>query len=158
MKFVSLAALVAIISGVGYLLAPILGLDASSWLFGSLVCGVVLTIVVTTMGGPVHQAVEQPSKQKPVVSKKSSDGPSLTLYVGNLAFKANRHALAKLFSEHGEVLNARIATDKNTRKPRGYGFVEMPAADALKAMSALNGETFFGRKLNVTEAKDQRSD
>lgn len=154
MKVVISGVLIAVVSGVGYVLAPSFGLDASSWLFGSLVTGVLVALANGRSGASAAGASKKGAKPSRAV--KSSDGNMMTLYVGNLAFKANRHALAKLFGEYGDVINARIATDRNTRKPRGYGFVEMSVADAQKAMGALDGETFFGRKLNVTEAKDQK--
>lgn len=80
-----------------------------------------------------------------------------TLFVGNLAFKANRHELNKLFSQHGQVHSVRLMTDRVTRKPRGFGFVEMAAKDAAAAIEALNDFEFFGRQLRVNEANERKA-
>jgi hypothetical protein len=155
MKVVVLGVLILVVALAGYFLAPSFGMDGLSWTFGAILSGVVVGAVSMAMSG-ASGAVSSPSSSPRRAASAASSGQSTTLYVGNLAFKANRHALAKLFEQYGDVLSARIATDRNTRKPRGFGFVEMSTADAEKAMSSLDGETFFGRKLTVTEAKEQR--
>lgn len=156
MKIVVLSVVILTIAVLGHFIAPSFGMDGLSWSFGAIFTGVVVAAISASIGSgqPSQKKAPRKSPSSPV---RTSDGTSTTLYVGNLAFKANRHALAKLFEEYGEVLNARVATDRNTRKPRGFGFVEMNPADAQKAMASLDGETFFGRKLTVTEAKEQRA-
>jgi len=84
------------------------------------------------------------------------DGSVKTIFVGNLAFKANKQELNKLFSEHGQVHSVRLMTDRATRKPRGFGFVEMSAEDAGSAIEALDEYEFFGRQLRVNEANERR--
>ena len=84
-----------------------------------------------------------------------SGADTKTLYVGNIAFSARRHELEKLFSRYGDVQSIRIVTDRETRKPRGYGFVEMTPGDAHKAIGALDGFEFKGRNLRVNEANDR---
>ncbi len=79
-----------------------------------------------------------------------------TIYVGNLPFKTNRNELRTLFEPFGKVHSARIMIDKVTRKPRGYGFVEMESKNASKAINKLNGTLFDGRNIKVNEAS-QRS-
>ena len=77
------------------------------------------------------------------------------IYVGNLPFKTTRHELRELFEPFGKVHSARIMIDKATRKPRGYGFVEMDSRSATKAINKLNGSTFSGRSIKVNEASQR---
>ena len=80
-----------------------------------------------------------------------------TLFVGNLAFKASERELRTLFSQYGEVFSIRLMTDRVTRKPRGYGFVEMDSNGAKKAQASLNEEEFMGRDLRVSPANEPSS-
>ena len=75
------------------------------------------------------------------------------IYVGNLPFTATEAEVTKLFADYGEVSSVAIPTDRETGRPRGFGFVEMPDDAAKKAISGLNGKDFGGRALNVNEAK-----
>ncbi len=75
------------------------------------------------------------------------------LYVGNLPFSATEDSLRKLFSEHGEVHSINLITDRDTGRPRGFGFVEMENAEA--AIEALDGTEFDGRNIKVNVAKDR---
>ena len=77
------------------------------------------------------------------------------LYVGNLPFTATDDAVRALFSQHGTVETVSLITDRETGRPRGFGFVEMSNADASRAMQALNGTDFDGRSLRVNEAQDR---
>lgn len=77
------------------------------------------------------------------------------LYVGNLPFTATDEGVRALFSQHGTVEKVSIITDRDTGRPRGFGFVEMSNADASRAMQALNGADFDGRALRVNEAQDR---
>jgi cold-inducible RNA-binding protein len=77
------------------------------------------------------------------------------LYVGNLPFTATEEAVRALFSKHGTVEKVSLITDRETGRPRGFGFVEMSNADASRAMQALNGTDFDGRSLKVNEAQDR---
>jgi RNA recognition motif-containing protein len=74
------------------------------------------------------------------------------LYVGNLSFKATADDLRELFSQHGSVTSAQVIMDRETGKPRGFGFVEM-ADGSQAAIDALNGQEFQGRPLTVNEAR-----
>lgn len=78
-----------------------------------------------------------------------------TLYVGNLPFRANEHAVRELFSEHGKVVSVRLMKDKRTGKRKGYGFVEMAENKPDKIIAALNDSTFQERTLKVRLAKDK---
>jgi RNA recognition motif-containing protein len=75
------------------------------------------------------------------------------IYVGNLPFTATDDQLRELFTQHGSVESVNLITDRETGRPRGFGFVEMEAADADTAISALNGTSLGGRSLNVNEAR-----
>jgi len=77
------------------------------------------------------------------------------LYVGNLSFTATEEGVRALFSAHGTVEKVSLITDRDTGRPRGFGFVEMSNADASRAMQALNGKEFEGRALSVTEAQER---
>jgi RNA recognition motif-containing protein len=77
------------------------------------------------------------------------------LYVGNLPFTATDESVRALFSKHGTVEKVSLITDRDTGRPRGFGFVEMSNADASRAMQALNGADFGGRPLKVNEAQDR---
>jgi cold-inducible RNA-binding protein len=77
------------------------------------------------------------------------------LYVGNLPFSATDESVRALFSKHGTVEKVSLITDRDTGRPRGFGFVEMSSADAARAIQALNGTDFGGRPLRVNEAQDR---
>ncbi|MFM1886822.1 MAG: hypothetical protein RL026_1979 [Pseudomonadota bacterium] len=77
------------------------------------------------------------------------------IYVGNLPFSADEAAVRSLFSQHGTVESVALPTDRETGRPRGFGFVEMPQADAARAIAALNGYSMNGRPLRVNEAQDK---
>src|SRR6476660_2410012 len=77
------------------------------------------------------------------------------LYVGNLPFTATEESVRALFSKHGTVEKVSLITDRDTGRPRGFGFVEMSNADAARAMQALNGADLDGRALKVNEAQDR---
>ena len=76
------------------------------------------------------------------------------IFVGNLDFHATEDALRGLFERYGTVNSARIMTDRETGRSRGFGFVEMAnEGEADQAINALNGYTLDGRALNVNEAR-----
>lgn len=76
------------------------------------------------------------------------------IYIGNISFNADDQSLADLFSQFGNVESARIITDRESGRSKGFGFVEMSTdAEAAEAIEKLNGTDFSGRSINVTEAK-----
>jgi hypothetical protein len=77
------------------------------------------------------------------------------LYVGNLPFTATDESVRTLFAQHGTVEKVSLISDRDSGRPRGFGFVEMANADASRAMQALNGTEFDGRSLKVSEAQDR---
>lgn len=76
-----------------------------------------------------------------------------TIYVGNLPFSTTEADLRELFAPYGTVNSARIITDRDTGRSRGFGFVEMEASEANAAMQALNGKDLGGRTLRINEAQ-----
>jgi len=76
------------------------------------------------------------------------------IFVGNLSFGATEESLRSLFEAYGSVARVNIVTDRDTGKPRGFGFVEMNNdAEGDKAIAALNGTDLDGRTMNVNEAR-----
>lgn len=79
---------------------------------------------------------------------------SMNLYVGNLSFQTGEKELSQLFANHGEVLSAKIITDRDTGRHRGFGFVEMASrSEGEQAIASLNGKDFDGRQIKVNESK-----
>lgn len=74
------------------------------------------------------------------------------IYVGNLSFETTSDDLREIFSQHGTVDRAQVASDRDTGRSRGFGFVEMRDGGE-EAMTALNGAEYQGRTLKVNEAK-----
>ena len=74
------------------------------------------------------------------------------LYVGNMPFSMTEDSLRTLFSTHGEVESVAVIMDRETGRPRGFGFVEMKSG-AQEAIQALNNQEVEGRALKVNEAK-----
>lgn len=81
------------------------------------------------------------------------------LYVGNLSYEVAEDDLRELFSSYGEVEDVKIIIDRETGRPRGFGFVTMTSSDAAaKATDALNGQSFHGRNLTVNPAREEQRD
>ncbi len=78
----------------------------------------------------------------------------MNIFVSNISFKVREDALSDLFSPFGEVTSVRIIKDKETKRSRGFGFVEMAnEADGQKAIDALNGTEHYERAIVVSQAK-----
>ena len=78
----------------------------------------------------------------------------MNIYVSNLSFNTSDAELSELFSAFGEVSSAKVITDRETGRSRGFGFVEMNNdAEAQKAVAELNGGVVEGRTISVTEAR-----
>jgi cold-inducible RNA-binding protein len=77
------------------------------------------------------------------------------IYVGNLPFTATDEEIRTLFAAHGTVESVALPIDRDTGRPRGFGFVEMSQADASRAIQNLNGTDMGGRSLKVNEAQDK---
>ena len=82
---------------------------------------------------------------------------SKKLYVGNIPFTTTDDDLRQLFEAHGTVVSARVITDRETGRSRGFGFVEMEDGNAAEnAQKVLDGTDMGGRSLRVNEAQDRR--
>ncbi|MCO6435507.1 MAG: RNA-binding protein [Phycisphaerae bacterium] len=76
------------------------------------------------------------------------------LYVGNLGYSVSTPDLEQLFADHGTVDSVTVITDRYTGQSKGFGFVEMKSdAEAVAAISALDGKDFGGRTIKVNEAR-----
>lgn len=79
------------------------------------------------------------------------------LFVGNLDFDAQEDEVRELFGQFGAVVSVKIVLDRETGRPRGFGFVEyQSASDANRAISELDGRDFHGRSLRINQAEDRR--
>ncbi len=79
---------------------------------------------------------------------------STKLFVGSLPWSVDDQKLKETFEPHGNVVSAKVVTDRSSGRSRGFGFVEMEnSEDAQKAMSALNDSEMDGRNIVVNEAK-----
>ena len=76
------------------------------------------------------------------------------LYVGNLPFSASEDEIRELFSQYGAVSSVNLISDRETGRPRGFGFVEID--DATAAIQNLNGYEMDGRALTVNEARERQ--
>lgn len=77
------------------------------------------------------------------------------LYVGNLPFSATEDEVRDFFSGHGSVESVTLISDRETGRPRGFGFVEMDDAGAQAAIEELDGAEMGGRPLRVNEAHER---
>ena len=78
----------------------------------------------------------------------------MQIFVGNLAFTTTEEELSQLFEPYGIVESARIITERDTGRSRGFGFVDMPnAMEANAAIAELDGTSLGGRALTVNEAR-----
>jgi len=77
----------------------------------------------------------------------------MNIYVGNIPFRSTNDDLQKVFEAHGEVISVFLPTDRQSGRPRGFGFVEMSDEDGKKAIAELDGFELDGRNLRVNEAR-----
>ena len=83
----------------------------------------------------------------------------MRIYIGNLNYRLRTEELKNAFLPFGEVVGAKIVRDQETKRSKGFGFVEMSSGDeAATAISKLNGTDLEGRAMNVTEAKPMTND
>ncbi|MBL8020129.1 MAG: RNA-binding protein [Leptospirales bacterium] len=82
----------------------------------------------------------------------------MKLFVGNLPFSVTEEELHNQFAALGNVLSAKIITDRESGRPRGFGFVEMASEEeARSAIAELDGKEISGRQIAVSEAKPQQN-
>lgn len=78
---------------------------------------------------------------------------SKNIYVGNLSWSSTEDEVRAAFQAYGEVTSVKLIEDRETGRPRGFGFVEMDDAGALEAIQNLDGKDLGGRNIKVNEAK-----
>lgn len=81
----------------------------------------------------------------------------MNIYVGNLPFSVTEEELRELFEPFGAIISLKLITDRETGRPRGFGFVEMDNADADAAIKALNNTELGGRNLKVNQSEPRKS-
>lgn len=80
----------------------------------------------------------------------------MNMYVSNLSFHTSDDDLRKLFEKFGAVSSAKVITDRETGRSRGFGFVEMASDnEAREALKGLNGTDIEGRSMSVSEAREK---
>ena len=126
----------------------------------AVICFAIFSLVENTISAPIAFAIGAIITAIIIQLSTSSSSSTAavetkTLYVGNLPYRANETSVRTLFSEHGQVLSVRLMKDKHTGKRRGFGFVEMPQADAAVAIDALNDAEYQQRTLKVREANER---
>jgi hypothetical protein len=142
-KALSIAVIIAV---TGYFLFPVFGFSAAE---PQVVFGIAL-LVGAILGG-VLAAIRFEA-----VPGAAEEAGTKTIFVGNLSFKASEEELTELFAGFGTVQSARIMRHRQSRRPRGFAFVEMPPRQADKAIKALDGREFLGRQLRVREGNERR--
>lgn len=82
----------------------------------------------------------------------------MNIFVGNLSYSTQDQDLQSAFEQYGTVASARVMSDRETGRSRGFGFVEMPNHDeATAAINGLNGRDLQGRSVNVNEARPREA-
>jgi len=155
-----------LLAAAGYFLLPWLGFAQLSLpgLFATgLGLGCIIGALVSTPSGQARGAragdTSKTSAPLPARKQQSANdtGERKTVFVGNLAYRASPRQLRELFEAYGTVHSVRIATDRETRKPRGFGFVEMNEKGAVQAIQTLHGSQLCNRELNLSEAKQREA-
>ena len=78
----------------------------------------------------------------------------MSIYVGNLSYDVTNEDLSEVFKDYGTVKRVQLPTDRETGRPRGFGFVEMSTEEEeTKAIEALDGAEWMGREIKVNKAK-----
>lgn len=146
LKCVAMGLLVAVLASVaGYFVYPLFGVEGSKpeCVFSG---GVFIGFLLAAFLG---------SRCRHRCKGAAGSGGSVSLFVGNLPFKASQDELRQLFSSYGTVNAVRIVKDRQTGRARGFGFVEMAERNARKAIKALHGSEFGGRTLKVNIADEK---
>lgn len=129
-----------------YIVLPLVALEMPSHLSAAL--GVLL-------GGLFVPALLKLFVSSSTSGEQGDSSEISTLYVGNLPYRADEDAVQEHFEQQGKVVSVRLMKDRRTGKRKGYGFVEMNAKGAVKAIKNLNDSTFQERTLKVRLAKEK---
>ena len=144
LRIIGLASIISLLTGAaGYFLLAVINDSYSDATRSQTVILMAGAFLGATIAQLIHAYQNRPAE---VVS----------LFIGNLPFRASNQQLRQVFSEHGTVHNIRLMTDKVTRKPRGFGFVEMNKNHAKTAIKMLDGYEFMGRELKVNYANESK--
>ena len=82
----------------------------------------------------------------------------MSIYVGNLSYEVTKEDLTTVFEEYGTVSRVSLPSDRETGRPRGFGFVEMASEDEeSKAIESLDGAEWMGRELRVNKARPREN-
>ncbi len=135
----------AVLAVILFFILPLVSADLSSQL--AIVIGVIF-------GGICVPLISQLFAEGSLSNDDATEEVS-TLYVGNLPYRANEQAVQEHFEQQGKVVSVRLMKDRRTGKRKGYGFVEMNAKGANKAIKNLNDSTFQERTLKVRLAKEK---
>ena len=99
-------------------------------------------------------AVNYRQPSQPISRREEKE---LRIYVGNFGFETSEQELREAFEAYGQVQEVSMIQDRDTRRPKGFAFVEMPtSAEAQAAIGALNGKEFDGRPVTVNEARPRQ--
>jgi hypothetical protein len=112
-------------------------------------------VIGVLVGGLLVPALVKLLPSSIASSEQDSTSEVSTLYVGNLPYRADEEAVQEHFEQQGSVVSVRLMKDRRTGKRKGYGFVEMNADSAAKAIKNLNDSTFQERTLKVRLAKEK---
>ena len=105
----------------------------------------------------VKQVLAGRTERRPQTGKRKDQNMAKNLYVGNLSYDTTEASLRAAFEAHGEVATVNIITDRETGRPRGFGFVEMATDEAAaSAVEGLNGQMLDGRQIKVAEARPRQ--
>jgi len=148
-QYIGSLIIAGLIAGLAYMFTQSQGISDNITI---LIIGLIIGHLIGVFAAPSSKTRNKTSKPS---SKSAANSEIISLYVGNLAYSTRRDALSDLFGQFGRVDSVRIMTDRETRRPRGYGFVEMEGNGALTAIKKLDGTEFCGRTLRVSEANQR---
>lgn len=144
----------------GSTLTPAIVLAVVAFVLGAVAMCVVCRLGCSCGRGSCGASGRKPQKkdEKPFEKRKPHPAPtdgSVEIYVGNLSYDMTEDQLRATFEAYGTVGSARLITNRQSGKSKGFGFVQMPnRAEAEKAIAALDDKEFLGRKMKCNEAKN----
>ena len=144
----------------GSTLTPAIVLAVVAFVLGAVAMCVVCRLGCSCGRGSCGASGRKPQKkdEKPFEKRKPHPAPtdgSVEIYVGNLSYDMTEDQLRATFEAYGTVGSARLITNRQNGKSKGFGFVQMPnRAEAEKAIAALDDKEFLGRKMKCNEAKN----